>query len=630
MILLGLNPKLIHPRNLILSVFPVMPPCSRPYVIQDGNYCDDDITNQLIEIIKINKHLEVTNLPEVKLQKYIQSLKFRIATTYNNSGSKAKHTTNGRPIKGIKERLTGKSGQIRDSLLGKRCEKTGRTVIGPEPTLKMNQLAIPKEIAENLTIPVNVTSFNLEELNRLVEDGFASYILKNKGKTRINLKYALNKKGTKLKYGDKIYRGNGKVLTYINKNIELEIGDFVERDGAFLCDIEYPKKRKYNLEVGDIVERHLIDGDVVLLNRQPTLHSGSMMAQEIVVRDFKTFRFNLAICKSFNSDFDGDEMNIHIPQSLEAQAELKMICASKNMLVSPQTSKTNFAVVQDSLLAAYKMTLGLNPIRKQNFFDISLVTHLTSTQVLAKMQRIRRVMKEKGKKAQCFHGKGLFSLLLPDDLIYENANKCDPLEPILKIYKGVLYEGAVNKAIIGSAHNSLILVLNKEYGVDVAVQFIDNVQFITNAWNLVKGFSVGLKDCLITNQEQVIRIQDVVEKCYIEAEGIKDTTSHAGIKEVRITAALSKAKDIGLRIAKESLDAENNFLSTVLSGSKGDFFNIAQVRFVLLKFSIYFFMTHLSRRRLWACWVSKICWERAFNQSSITGKDLCRIILFKT
>jgi DNA-directed RNA polymerase beta' subunit len=254
-----------------------------------------------------------------------------------------------------------------------------------------------------------------------------------------------------------------------------------------------------------------------------------------------------------------------------------MLSASKNMIINPQSSKTNMCIVQDSLLGAYKMTLGEQKLRKDQFFDIAMKTEMTSSQILDKIQHIRKILQQKGKKTQCFNGRGLVSLILPIDLIYEKKNNAHPDEPVVKIYRGVLYEGTLDKSILGSVHNSLIQIMNKEYGADSAATFIDNIQFLTNAWLLVAGFSIGLGDCLVSGAKQTQEIEDVIQKCYIEAEGIKNTTNHKGVREMRITSALSKAKDIGLRIAKESLAKDNNFLSTVRSGSKGDFFNIAQI-----------------------------------------------------
>jgi DNA-directed RNA polymerase II subunit RPB1 len=208
---------------------------------------------------------------------------------------------------------------------------------------------------------------------------------------------------------------------------------------------------------------------------------------------------------------------------------------------------------------------------------------MTSAEIMDRIQHIRRILKEKEKKIQCFNGHGLVSLFLPKDFIYERTNDANPEEPTVKIWRGVMYEGTLDKAIIGASHSSIHHLLHKEYGPETASYFIDCIQFVTNQYLLVDGFSVGLGDCLIpqtVNEDGVTKeaeIRDVVRKCYIEAEAIKQATSHPSIREIRINASLNKAKDIGLRIAKEALSEDNNFLSTVLSGSKGDFFNIAQI-----------------------------------------------------
>jgi DNA-directed RNA polymerase beta' subunit len=581
-ILCGFDPTRIHPRNLILSVFPVIPPCARPFVLADGNICDDDLTNQLLEIIKSNNILApddkdvVDEKRDVKKQKAIQSLKFRVLTYYNNSAGKAKHPTNGRPIKGIKERITGKEGQIRNNLMGKRVEFSGRTVIGPDPTLKFGWMGIPEEIAKELTIPERVTSFNKDYLSDIVNNSKANFIIKND--TRINLKYAMFRRGTELLYGDVVIRGENE-FNVTNGNITLMEGDQVRRDGIIIPKIVYPKKKIIDLSNGDVVHRHLRHGDTILLNRQPTLHKGSMIAMKINVLKGKTFRMNLATTKSFNADFDGDEMNIHVPQSLESRAELENLSSAKHNIISAQASKPNIVIVQDSLLASYLMTKNSSPLTKSQFFDISMHVEKDgkSSWSPERVKTIQNVLKMKGKSQIVYNGRGLISLILPEDFIYEKKNGANPDEPVVRIYRGVLYEGAFDKSILGASHNSIIQVIHKEYGIDVASEFITNIQFITNNWLLVNGFSIGLEDCLITSPICVQRIQDNISKCYIEADGIGETTHNPGIREVRITAALSKAKDVGMKISKDSMTPTNNLLSTVYAGSKGDFFNIAQL-----------------------------------------------------
>lgn len=321
--LCGLDPSRIHPRNLILSVFPVIPPSARPFAVTDGHICDDDLTNQLLEIIKANNALKKTEgeIPdpkkEAKRQKAYQSLKFRILTFMDNSKGKATHPTNNRAVKGIKERLTGKEGQLRSNLQGKRVEFSGRTVIGPDPNLPFGWMGVPRQIAEDLTIPERVTSFNMEALTQLVNAGRANFVItkNNDGEdTRLNLKYAMFRKGTELLYGDVILRGCRREMKYytdlldgdviirlgedgerikvnkrklkdgdivikgVDKAHRIEItdgdevlqnGDEIERNGELIIGIRYPTKKRIFLKIGDVVHRHLKDSDIVLLNRQP-------------------------------------------------------------------------------------------------------------------------------------------------------------------------------------------------------------------------------------------------------------------------------------------------------------------------------------------------------------------------
>lgn len=326
-VLLGLDPQRIHPRDIVLTALPVIPPCSRPYVSSpDGNTCDDDITYQLIEIIKYNNNLSTESLDENKRQKYIQTLKFRISTMFNNSKGKAKHPTDNRAMKSFRDRLVGKGGRMRGHLMGKRVDYSARTVIGAEPTLKVGQLAIPEEVAKIHTKNEVVQEYNIEWLREIVKNGEANFIVKKDKNCRLNLQYAMFKKPIELNYGDIIVKGKGELVkkgdTFIEKikkgksaslrfikvttrNEVLEDGERIIRNGKVI-EPEYQKRKDIELAYGDIVERRLREGDLVLFNRQPTLHKGSMLGMEVVPKKFKSFRFNLSINKSMNADFDGD------------------------------------------------------------------------------------------------------------------------------------------------------------------------------------------------------------------------------------------------------------------------------------------------------------------------------------
>ena len=118
-------------------------------------------------------------------------------------------------------------------------------------------------------MPDMVASFNINYLQELVNRGKANFVMKPDG-TRINLKYAMYKKGTQLLWNDKVVRNGLEIDPFKQPNFELRIGDVIRRGEEMIMDIEISKKRDFKLELGDVVERQLKNGDIVLFNRQPT------------------------------------------------------------------------------------------------------------------------------------------------------------------------------------------------------------------------------------------------------------------------------------------------------------------------------------------------------------------------
>lgn len=540
--LLGFDPNLVHPRNFVLTRFPVIPTCCRPYIVNDGSMCDDDLTYQLLEIIKNNA------LSHEK--KYYNNLLFRIITYFNNSSKKAKHATTGRPIKGIKERIGGKDGHIRNNLLGKRVNQSARTVIGPDPSIDMETLIVPQQMANILTYPELIYKHNIDKIQEWFKNDRINYIIKKDGK-KVNVCKMYNK--FIIKHGDVIVYDTGKreIVMDTTKNIpQLENGTaHIERNGVFT---ELEKTMETNIEIGDVVYRKLQDGDYVMLNRQPTLHKASMMALKIKILPIKTLKINLAISKPFNCDFDGDEMNIHVPQSLEARIELEQLSTPKQCMINTQASKPNICIVQDSLTAMYLITLHANvPIAREKFFQI-----------------IMHTVDKKYTIETCYKFVDIVNAILPPNFTYKTDD--------LYIEKSKLIYGTLTKKYLGNSKCSLIKIINFTYGVDECVKFINNVQFVSNQWLYIYGFTIHAEDCLGDGKESGL-IRDIVYTCLKEAEMHCITVQHEKIRENKIIACLSKAKDIGMKIAKNHLKLDNNYIKTVESGSKGDYFNIAQI-----------------------------------------------------
>jgi DNA-directed RNA polymerase beta' subunit len=282
-------------------------------MITPDNVSDDDLSISLVDIIKNNKILEKGGLSKEKYEKTCSDIKLRALTYCDNSRGKAIHNTNHKPMTGIKERITKKTGHVRQNLMGKRGDKTGRTVVGPDATLRLNEVAIPEEMANILTIPEYVTPFNIELLTELVNTpGKASVVIKKNG-MRISIATATIKRGTLLNHGDIIERKNGKEIVkhvVTNCKMELKKDDIIIRptnngESFKILPLILPEKKILKLEIGDKVERYLKDGDYILLNRQPTLHRNSMQGMKVVIKPGRTIRLNLSIVTGYNMDFDG-------------------------------------------------------------------------------------------------------------------------------------------------------------------------------------------------------------------------------------------------------------------------------------------------------------------------------------
>lgn len=556
-----------HPQNMVLTVLPVLPPVARPYIISDNVTCDDDLTIQYLEIIKANNHIRNPAYNDIKKAKYISLLKFRIRSLFDNSSGSSKHS-NGRPLRGIKKRLTGKEGLIRNNLMGKRVDKSARSVIGPDPTLRTDEIAVPREIANILTRTVPVTEVNRDEIMRWLETDLVNYIIRRDGNTRINVKYACYKHQVRLMNGDWIRRKGERRLRFVMKDansVVLMEGDSIFRDGEWIHCVPETIRRPISVEVGDVVERRLVDGDILLLNRQPTLHKGSMIAQKIRVMDCKTIRLNLATTKTFNADFDGDEMNLHCPASIDAETELRLLSSLPNHLISCQSSQPIITIVQDSLTGAYLMTRDDAWMTRDEFLRCMTVIRQSGDLMGVLEERTRPChIRDDGR----MHGRLLVSLLMPRGFYYASGG--------VEVRDGVFLSGVLTKKHLGGSSSSILKCLITDYDdSDICVRFLDNIQFLTREFIMIRGFSIGLQDCMISDKKD--QIDDAIDRSFVKASSIEESIRDPMIRETFVGVALSSARDTGMMIAHRAMDPSNNFITTVASGSKGDYFNIAQI-----------------------------------------------------
>ena len=311
---MGFSPIWSRPEWMICQTLAVPPPAVRPSVKHDAQQrSEDDLTHIIVNIIKSNKTLQEKldqNSTSNIIDDWTTVLQYYVATLVDNKipGVASVAQRSGRPLKAIKDRLNGKGGRVRGNLMGKRVDFSARSVITPDPNLSISELGVPLKIAKNLTKPVTVTSRNKNYLMKLI----------------------LN--GPDVHPGAKIY--------------EKKNGDCIS--------LRYVDRESIVLDDGDIVHRHIMDGDAVLFNRQPTLHRMSMMCHIAkVMKKGDTFRMNVGDTKPYNADFDGDEMNLHMPQDDESETELRFLAAVKYQIISPANNKSIVGIFQDSLLSTY-------------------------------------------------------------------------------------------------------------------------------------------------------------------------------------------------------------------------------------------------------------------------------------
>ncbi|GMI36943.1 hypothetical protein TrCOL_g7025 [Triparma columacea] len=350
--------------------------------------------------------------------------------------------------------------------MGKRVNFSARTVITADPNLGIDQVRVPRSVALNLTVPEKVTPFNEALMQQLAENGptihpGAKHIIRDDG-TRIDLRYVKHKNDVILK-------------------------------------------------PGWVVERHLRDDDVVLFNRQPSLHKMSIMGHRAKVLDWSTFRLNLSCTSPYNADFDGDEMNLHVPQSLPARAEAELMMLSPRVIVSGQSNRPVMGIVQDSLLASQRMT------KRDVFIEKDLMYNLLMWVVdWDGIIPAPAILKPK----PLWTGKQVFSLICPKVNLVNKGNT-HPKEGVpntlnvfdsqVVIRKGELLAGIVDKKTIGTGMGGLIHTSWLDVGHDETRRFMNQIQQVTNYWVLQSSFSIGVTDT-VADSETMLEIEKTINK----------------------------------------------------------------------------------------------------------------------
>eukprot|EP01113_Clastostelium_recurvatum_P019728 TRINITY_DN2328_c0_g1_i3.p1 TRINITY_DN2328_c0_g1~~TRINITY_DN2328_c0_g1_i3.p1 ORF type:complete len:1809 (+),score=540.19 TRINITY_DN2328_c0_g1_i3:155-5581(+) len=545
---LGLNPEWARPDWMVVTVMPCPPPPVRPSILMDSTTRgEDDLTHKLADIIKANNNLrrqEQNGAPAHIINEFAQLVQFHVATYVDNEipGQPMATQRGGRPLKSIRQRLKGKEGRLRGNLMGKRVDFSARTVITADPNLSIDQVGVPRSIALNLTYPEIVTPFNIDRMRELIRNGPTEHP---------GARYIIREDGSRL-------------------------------------DLRFIKKPSdTNLEFGYKVERHIQDGDVIIFNRQPSLHKMSMMGHRVKVMPYSTFRLNLSVTTPYNADFDGDEMNMHVPQTPETCAEVSEIMMVPRQIVSPQGNRPVMGIVQDSLLGSRLFT------KRDTFMDREFVmNNVMWTSNFDGRLPNPAILKPK----KLWTGKQIFSLIIPPvNLVRFTSTHPDgeknpdisPGDTKVIIEHGELLAGIVCKRTLGNSQGSLVHVIWNEHGPEATKMFLNQVQTVVNYWLLHHGFTVGIADTIADDptmekiNKTISSAKNQVKELVLQLqqnqlEGQPGRTILESF-ENRVNKVLNTARDTAGSSAQSSLKESNNVKAMVNAGSKGSFINISQM-----------------------------------------------------
>lgn len=515
-----------RPEWLILDRIFVPPVIIRPSItLETGERSEDDLTHKLVDILRINQRLRNNidiEAPDFIIDDLWELLQYHVSTFFYNdlSGVPPARHRSGRSLKSLMERLKGKEGRFRQNLIGKRANFSARTVISPDPNIGINEVGVPEEVSKELTLPVKVKQDNLAEVREWIKNG---------SDTHPGANYVFRKDGTR------------KEITDNNKE-------------ELLAEIEPGYK----------VERHLQDGDIVLFNRQPSLHRMSMMAHRVKVMPYRTFRLNLAVCAPYNADFDGDEMNLHVPQTEEGMTEAEELLKVDNHIKSPKFGGPIVGLIQDHVSGLFLLSQAEVP--REDAFDI-LVSVGAEDKELPDEEMI--------------DGRDLISLFIPDEVSFEiKANNGENVV----VENGELITGVIDENTVADYGGELINQILLECGKEETVEFLNRISKLGIKYLDKRGFSISTTDFEVSDEinqkiaqkieEGKVNAEDLIEK--FEKGEIKPMTGKTEREtlETKLTSNLRELSNDVENFVEEGV-GQTSARIMAESGARGSMTNIA-------------------------------------------------------
>jgi DNA-directed RNA polymerase subunit A' len=526
--IIGFDPQTARPEWMVLTLLLVPPITMRPSItLVTGERSEDDLTHKLSDIVRVNQRLTENinaGAPEIIIEDLWDLLQYHITTYFDNTIAQvppARHKSN-RPLKTLAQRLKGKEGRFRYNLAGKRVNFSARSVISPDPFISIDEVGVPFSVAKELTVPEVVTEWNSDWLKSFIKNGDiypgATYVITDEGKRK-------------------------KITDDTKEQI---LGE---------------------LQPGWIVERHLLNNDIVLFNRQPSLHRLSLMGHKVKLLPSRTFRINPAVCKPYNADFDGDEMNLHLPQTEEARSEAKHLLLLDEQIITPRYGLSIIGEVEDALVGLYRLTRGDMWLTKEQAYDLLIPVGIEKPL-------------PKPEKPELWNGKQIFSMVLPEDL---NFNRGD-----MKIEKGKLLEGVASEKTVGVSDEGgglLLHAIYSHYGSEAAKNIINILSRLGLEVIKYNPYTLSFSD-LDLSKKAVDKIKEAIEEGEKEVAQVLKLYKEDKIAplpgktvsetaEAKILFALNRLRSpVGQIIEKEAKEEENNLVLLAKCGMAG-IFNLA-------------------------------------------------------
>ncbi|MCX8158591.1 MAG: DNA-directed RNA polymerase subunit A' [Candidatus Diapherotrites archaeon] len=552
--LMGYNPERLKPEWFIITALLVPPIAVRPSItLETGIKSEDDLTHKLVDIIRINLRLKdniEAGAPQLIIEDLWDLLQYHVTTYFNNNTAgiaPAKHRS-GRPLRTLVQRLQGKRGRFRYNLTGKRVNFAARSTVTPDIYLSINEVGVPEEIANELTVSEFVTKWNIKEIKELVKHGKVNYIIRPNG-TR--------------------------------KKVTDSTKDEIIKE----------------LDIGFKVERILMNGDIVLFNRQPSLHRLSMMAHTVKVMPGRTLRLNPIVCKPYNADFDGDEMNLHVPQTEEGKTEARELMLVEKQVISPRYGAPVIILDEDGVSGCFILTLKSTKFTKaeaERLFYVLDIKELPKPDIENKY----------------YSGKLIFSQLLPKGLNLEYQSnmckvlreseickKCEkgncPYDAYVKIVDGKLVSGVIDALSLGEGKGKLVDEIARVYGPETIRKFYDGAGKIAVEIVSIFGMTVGLDEYEPSEKVKSIKAK-ALEEGLQQAKKVvekyeKGTLPHLPGKSLEESFEITMMRignEIKQRVEKEIIKEKvleliekprYNSIVMILSGSRGSVTNLTNL-----------------------------------------------------